>query len=328
MEIYKHPRYYDIGFGWDPAKETDFLEACFKHYGPANTKRVLECGCGTARLLIELARRGYESVGVEISRPMAEYALARAHRAGVKLEILESDMSNFTMEKPADAAFCAIDTFRYLLTETLAVNNLSSVAKSLRPGGIYVLDLTLVGLLSSYPKPAEEWTIERENVSVSVSHRIIGLPDLQDRRSVEHTTLTVVEGGSTKKIETEDPMRTYTKDQFEALIETENHFKPVAWYDPDFNIDRQEEPTPSTGRMVVVLKKTANLPDPVASINPVMHRGARSFVHRSFTKRAIHMMGCTRLMQRTKGCLYHFFNSRPVSAISPLMALPSSWSPW
>jgi len=205
--------------------------------------------------LVELAKRRYEAVGIEISRPMIDHAFDKARKASVKLELLEGNMSDFILDEPVDAAFCAIDTFRYLLTENSALSHLSCVARSLRPEGIYIIDFTLVGLLGSYPKPAEEWTIEREDASVTVSHKIVGLPDLEKRRTIERTILTVTEAGLTKKIETEDPMRTYTKNEFEALLHSGGFFELVAWHGPDFSIEREENPRPETARVIAVLKK-------------------------------------------------------------------------
>ncbi len=255
VEIYDHPRYYDIGFGWDPSTELNFLEACFRRYSPSQVRRVLELGCGTGRLLIGLAKRGYEAIGVEINRNMIDFALTKSRQTGTRLKIVEADMADFTLEEKVDGAFCAIDTFRYLLTEDAALNHLRCTGRVLRPGGLYVIDLTLVGTPSSYPKDPEEWTIEREDISVIVTHKIVGKPDLQNRRTLEHTSLTAVEDGITKKFETEDLMRTYTKDEFESLLKSVGLFSVLAWYGPNFQIDQPVTPTPETERVIAILKR-------------------------------------------------------------------------
>lgn len=255
LEIYDHPRYYDIGFGWDPSTELNFLEACFGRYCTTPVQRVLELGCGTGRLLIGLSKRGYEAIGVEINRHMIDFALTKSSQAGRPLKIVEADMADFTLDAKVDAAFCAIDTFRYLLTEDAALNHLRCVGRVLRPNGLYVIDFTMVGSLNSYPKDPEEWTIEREGIRVTASHRIVGMPNLQDRRTLERISLTVEEEGITKKFEAEGLMRTYTKDEFESLLKSVDLFSVMAWHGPNFQIDQPVTPSPETERIITILKR-------------------------------------------------------------------------
>ena len=255
LEIYNHPRYYDIGFGWDPSTELTFLEACFRKYCSLPVRRVLELGCGTGRLLIGLAKRSYEAIGIEVNRHMIDFALAKSRQTGTLLSVVEADMTKFILDEKVDAAFCAIDTFRYLLTEDVARNHLRCVSRVLRPNGLYVIDFTMVGSPSSYPKDPEEWTIEREGVRVTVNHKIVGAPNLQNRRTLEHTSLTVMEEGITKMFETEDLMRTYTNDEFESLLKSVGLFSVLAWHGSNFQIDQPVTPTPETERIITVLKR-------------------------------------------------------------------------
>jgi SAM-dependent methyltransferase len=255
MGVYDYPRYYEVGFNWDPGVELDFLENCFRLYGRSPTRNVLELGCGTGRLLIELARKGYRVVGVDRSHPMVEYLSAKARHLEITIQLVEGDMENFTIPEKVDAAFCAINTFRYLLTERAALNHLRCVGRALMPGGTYVIDFNLVGLVGSYPKTkVEQWTADEKDVSVGVSHRVIGVPDTVKRRVIEEINLTVKEKGETKTIRTEDPMRTYTRDEFENLVESSKRFKILAWHGPDFDIDNHLDPGPETERVIAVLK--------------------------------------------------------------------------
>ena len=255
-KVYHYPRYYDIGFSWDTRRELDFLESCFKRYGRPSTSSVLELGCGTGRLLIGLAKRGYRVIGVDNSHPMVEYLSEKARRLGVTVHVVEQDMEKFVIPEKVDAAFCAINTFRYLLTEKAGLDHLSSVGESLRPGGIYVIDFVLLGLLGSYPKSdPEEWTVDAEGISVKVTHRFLGVPDLKSRRILDEITLTIRDGEAIEKISAEDPMRTYTKEEFESLVQSSGRFRILAWHGPDLDIDKRLEPGPETERVLVILKR-------------------------------------------------------------------------
>ncbi len=257
MSVYDYPRYYDIGFSWDPGRELDFLECCFKRYGRLPTRTVLELGCGTGRLLIGLAKRGYRVIGVDKSHPMAEYMSRKARQRGVSVRFVEEDMESFVILDKVDAAFCAINTFRYLLTEGAALEHLRRVGESLTPGGIYVIDFNLMGPLDSYPKSnPERWTTSAGDVSVTVAHTVLGVPDTTKRVVMEEIVLTVKEAGVTNEVRGEEPMRTYRKEEFEGLVQSSGLFRILAWHGSDFEIDKQIRPGPETERVVVVLGRS------------------------------------------------------------------------
>jgi len=95
---------------------------------------VLDAGCGTGRVAIELARRGYEVIGVEVEPAMLDTARAKAPG----LEWVLGDLS--TAELPDsrfDLAVAAgnVMIFLELGTESAVVANL---ARAVVPGGLVV----------------------------------------------------------------------------------------------------------------------------------------------------------------------------------------------
>jgi cyclopropane fatty-acyl-phospholipid synthase-like methyltransferase len=73
-------RYEENPFTKHTAQEVDFFLELFS-LEPGST--VLDMGCGTGRHAIELAKRGFEVVGVDLSAKMLEVARRNALRAGV-----------------------------------------------------------------------------------------------------------------------------------------------------------------------------------------------------------------------------------------------------
>jgi SAM-dependent methyltransferase len=65
--------------------EADLVEALLRESGGT---RVLDAGCGTGRVAIELARRGYSVVGVDADAAM----LASAHAKAPELSWIEADL--------------------------------------------------------------------------------------------------------------------------------------------------------------------------------------------------------------------------------------------
>ena len=185
---YDYPQYYDILFQDFTQHEADFIEAACRKYCPFAVRRLLEPACGTGRLITELATRGYELIGFDISQPGLRYLRRQLARFRLYAEIFEAEMSDFRIGQPADAAYCVINTFRYLLTEQTARGHLECLACSLRPGGIYILGLHLLPL-GGYKEDSDCWTQRRSKTEVSVTARLLR-PDR--RRRIEDVQLCLV----------------------------------------------------------------------------------------------------------------------------------------
>ncbi len=63
--------------GRDPHGEVAFLERLHERY-PDVTGPILDAGCGTGRVAIELARRGHQTAGTDIDADMLGHARAKA----------------------------------------------------------------------------------------------------------------------------------------------------------------------------------------------------------------------------------------------------------
>lgn len=255
-EVYSHPKYYDIAFGWDPRIELDLLESCFRTYGRAKTGKVLELGSGTGRLLFGLARRGYKTVGVDNSLSMVDYVQSKSRELRLRVDTVLADMARFALNETVDSAFCAINTFRYLLTEESARSHLKSVGLAIKPGGLYVIDFNLVGRMSSYPKTeSEQWSVSDQDTTVKAVHKVLGVPDKEKRLVIERLVLEVNDQGKHMEFVEEGPMRTYTLDQFETLVNSSELFRIVAWHAPNFDTRITWDPGPESERVIVVLKR-------------------------------------------------------------------------
>ncbi|MDX9856525.1 MAG: methyltransferase domain-containing protein [candidate division Zixibacteria bacterium] len=67
---------------------------------------LLDVGCGVGRHAIELARRGYDVTGIDISSGMLAQAREAARRAGVTVEWVQADATSFMSGRRFDGAIC------------------------------------------------------------------------------------------------------------------------------------------------------------------------------------------------------------------------------
>ena len=63
--------------------ECDFIE---REIDMDKTRRIMDVGCGTGRHAIEMARRGYAVVGVDLAEAQLARAREKAAAAGVRVD--------------------------------------------------------------------------------------------------------------------------------------------------------------------------------------------------------------------------------------------------
>ena len=105
--------------------------------GDVDGRRVLDAGCGTGYLSVQLARRGAQVVGVDLSPEMVRLARARAARAGVTADLHVDDAQALTTI--ADASFDRLVSNYVLMDLADHEAALRAFRRVLRPDGVAVL---------------------------------------------------------------------------------------------------------------------------------------------------------------------------------------------
>ncbi len=257
LDWYDAPRWYDAIFDEGTDQEADFLEAAFERHAtvrPRGVRKALEPACGSGRLVVELARRGWEVTGFDASRPMLDFAQERLGQEALEARLLEGRMERFALGRGFHLAHCLVSTFKYLLTEDDAVGHLRSVARALAPGGIYVLGFHL----SDYHDPEvdrERWTAERDGARVSCT--IQGWPpDRRTRREKVRSRLKVVQGGRERRFETTWDFRTYDAAQVRRMLRAVQELEHVATYDFTHDIEAPRRLNDEQLDTVLILRRS------------------------------------------------------------------------
>jgi len=118
-------------------REVDYLLSALEM--PAGS-RLLDIGCGYGRHAMELAARGYRTVGLDLSLPLLIRATDAARRVGVNVDFVHGDMRDMTFDSEFDGAYCFFSTYGYFDDETNR-RVAAGICRSLRPGGRLVLEL-------------------------------------------------------------------------------------------------------------------------------------------------------------------------------------------
>jgi SAM-dependent methyltransferase len=251
--LYDYPKYYDLVYGSDWKAEVDFLQACFDTYATVQVKRLFEPACGTGRLLFRLAKYGYQVAGLDLNPHAVRFCNARLLRHGFKPTVLCGDMTDYQLKRPVDAAFNTINSFRHLTTQRQAIDHLQCVSRSLRKGGLYVLGLHLTPTLVE-PMDEESWSARRGNLAV-LSRLEVTDRDLAQRSERVGMTLDIYTPTRQFRIVDEIVFRTYTANQFDALLRQVPTLEPVAVHDFAYDIHGPVEIDEQTEDVVYVLRK-------------------------------------------------------------------------
>lgn len=251
--LYNYPKYYDLVFGSDWKAEFVFLRECFEKHARRPVRRVFEPACGTGRLLIRFARDGYDVAGNDLNPHAVAFCNDRFRRHGRKPAAAVGDMSDFTLKRPVDAAYCMINSFRHLPTEAAAEAHLRCVARALAKGGLYALGLHLTPTQGERLE-RESWAARRGNLSV-VSN--LWSEELNLRKRIERVGMTFDVYTPTRQFRLVDEMdyRTYTSRQMRDLLARVPELELAETYDFTYEIDAPVEITPQTEDVVFVLVK-------------------------------------------------------------------------
>ncbi len=132
--------YDDLTKDIDYSAWVDFVEQIMQK-NSLDASMILELGCGTGSFGIEMAKKGYEMICLDLSSDMLDRAASKAKQAGTDILFLNQDMSNFELYGTVDAIVCLLDSFNYLTKTEQVSKMLKLVHNYLNPGGLFIFDI-------------------------------------------------------------------------------------------------------------------------------------------------------------------------------------------
>ena len=123
--------------------ECDFIE---KEIGYNKVIKILDIGCGTGRHSIELTKRGYKVVGIDLSDSQLNRAREKAAAQELKIDFQQHDARKLPFSHEFDLAIMLCEgSFPLMETDEMNFQILKNAAKALKPGGKLIFT-TLNGL--------------------------------------------------------------------------------------------------------------------------------------------------------------------------------------
>ena len=138
------PLYDRVNGDVDYSLWADFIEEIIKReYRGVERELVLDLGCGTGRMTLELAKRGYDMTGIDYSVEMLDIARQNAYDLGVSDKVLWlcQDIRDFELYGTVGIAVSCLDTINHLTSSADLSQCLSLVHNYLSNDGLFIFDI-------------------------------------------------------------------------------------------------------------------------------------------------------------------------------------------
>lgn len=236
-KLYDFPKYYNVAFSWDNSNEIDLFQMIFEKYVPYEVKNILEPASGSGRFLMSFPKYKYYITGYDNNRRMVAYAQKRIFNAGLQdcAKAIQGDMKSIKFKDKFDAAFNSINSIGYLLSDSEIISHFRNTGKSIKKGGIYIIQLACAtDKFGIYETENEGWVLEKDGIRVKTIWAI-KKEDKQKKISYQVCKMTVTENVKTFVLEDRHKLRLWFFEDLKNLIRESGKLRLEAIYNEKHN---------------------------------------------------------------------------------------------
>jgi len=211
--------------------------------------KILDIGCGTGRHAIELAKRGYQVTGIDLSESQLKRAGEKAKEQGVKIDFQRHDARNLPFKGDFDLAIMLCEGgFSLMETDEMNFEILKNATKSLKNNGKFIFT-TLNGLFPLFHSVKEFYgSVGKEGGSVCKSISF-DLMTFRDHNRVEFED----DAGNKKVLECNE--RYYVPSEITWLLHSLG-YRTIEIFGAKLGVySRKDKLTPEDFEMLVIAEK-------------------------------------------------------------------------
>ena len=135
-------RYYDsLTANIDYKKRAGYFHEIIKRYKNTEGSILLDLACGTGSISEEMAKIGYDVIGVDYSDEMLGIALDKKFDSGLNILYLCQDMRKLDLYGSMDVTICALDSINHLNSLADVKKVFENVALFSEPQGLFIFDI-------------------------------------------------------------------------------------------------------------------------------------------------------------------------------------------
>ena len=239
-------KYDNENFTQGTAGECDFIESEIEYNKQV---RILDIGCGTGRHAIELVKRGYKVIGIDLSESQLKRAKEKAKAKNLQIDFQKHDARKLPFSNEFDLTIMLCEgAFPLMETDEMNYEILKNAAKSLKYPGKLILT-TLNGLFPLYHSVKEFCASTLEEGNATYRSNTFDLMTFRD-----HNIVTVEDDFGNKK-EFECNERYYVPSEITWLLKTLG-FKKIDIYGAKLGaFSRNDKLTTKDFEMLVIAEK-------------------------------------------------------------------------
>lgn len=239
-------KYDEENFVQGTIGECDFIE---KEIGFNKAARILDVGCGTGRHSIELTRRGYDVVGVDLSESQLKRAQEKASEQKLKTVFQKHDARSLPFRHEFDLIIMICEgAFPLMETDEMNFQILQNVADALLPKGKLIFT-TLNGLFPLFHSVKDFLDSKTEEGNAQCGSLTFDLMTFRERSTI------CVEDDLGNKKELQCSERYYAPSEITWLLKTLN-FKTVDIYGAKLgDFSRNDKLSAEDFEMLVIAEK-------------------------------------------------------------------------
>lgn len=135
-------RYYDsLTANIDYKKRADYFNSIIEKFRQTEGNILLDLACGTGSIAEEMAKIGYDVIGVDYSDEMLGIALDKKFESGLNIQYLCQDMRKLDLYGSMDITVCALDSINHLGSLRDVKKVFQNVALFSEPNGLFIFDI-------------------------------------------------------------------------------------------------------------------------------------------------------------------------------------------
>jgi SAM-dependent methyltransferase len=252
--VYHHPQYYEVAFSYrDILAELAVFNTLIDRHSDIPVSNVLELGCGPAPYVEALTQHGYAYTGLDLSQVMLQYARYRTDQRNLNAEFQLGDMLHFQLDKPMDFAFLLLGSLFIRNTSDL-ISHFDSVARTLRPGGLYLLEQCVA--FAPFIERTFKWELSQDGIAVKTTFHVNPLSHV-DQTAEETLTMEVSHHNTTKVLQEVWLRRLIFPQEFLMFIANRNDFEFVGWW-KNWSLAQSLDNFQANNRSIVLVKRVQN----------------------------------------------------------------------
>ncbi|WP_185766352.1 class I SAM-dependent methyltransferase [Niallia circulans] len=149
---------------------------------------IIDIACGTGRVTIPLAKKGYNLVGVDIHKGMLTQAKKKAANLHLQIRWIEQDCTQLDLCIKSNLVYSVGNSFQHFLTNESQDGLLTSINKSLEVEGLFIFNTRFPSVEELLqPSTEEYWKSYTDNETLNIVD-LFTISEYDSLKQIQHYT--------------------------------------------------------------------------------------------------------------------------------------------